>query len=405
MSLLSEACELEHALGCSYLYAAFSIKREISEGISWREQQTYRRWQSQLYHVAAQEMLHLGQAWNLLSAVGGTPHYYKPSYPQPARHYPLNVALLLRRFDEDTLERFVYYESPAPADANPGPELARGLWPTDEGFEYASVGELYAECRRLVAALGEDAFIGPQECQVGPDLIDFPDIVAVDGPASAVRAIDRIVEQGEGLPRDRNDSHYAVFRAIRDEIHNEGVAPARPVADNPVVPDRLDDVSVETHPAVRASNVGTTPIADPLSVQAVDLFDDIYLVMLQALHYVFASDNGHPAVRKDLAQTALELMTTVLKPLGEAICLLPSGTDGINAGPTFAITRHVPLALADEVARVALGERLTVLSRHADVLIPVLQDSPDHDNATAMAQARGAAANLRRIAARVGVKA
>ncbi len=49
-------------------------------------------------------------------------------------------------------------------------------------------------------------------------------------------------------------------------------------------------------------------------------------------------------------------MTTVLKPLGEAICLLPSGSDGINAGPTFAMSRHSHLPPAEAVARVVYGE-------------------------------------------------
>ena len=32
LSLLSEAAELEHGIACSYLYAGFSLKRDISEG-------------------------------------------------------------------------------------------------------------------------------------------------------------------------------------------------------------------------------------------------------------------------------------------------------------------------------------------------------------------------------------
>lgn len=106
LSLLSEACELEHALACSYLYAAFSLKRDIAEGIDWRAQQRNRLWASRVYHVAAQEMLHLGQAWNLLTAVGGTPYYARANFPLAARHYPLNVALLLRPFDLATIARF-----------------------------------------------------------------------------------------------------------------------------------------------------------------------------------------------------------------------------------------------------------------------------------------------------------
>ena len=138
LSLLSEACELEHALSCSYLYAAFSIKKEIDEGIEWRQQQMLRRWASQIFHVAAEEMLHLAQAWNLLTAVGGSPYYHRPNFPQAAKHFPLNIALLLRRFDSNTVQRFIYYESPA-HERDDLPDLGvppGALWPIDESFPY-----------------------------------------------------------------------------------------------------------------------------------------------------------------------------------------------------------------------------------------------------------------------------
>ena len=33
LKLLSEACELEHGLACSYLYAAFSLKQDLGEAV------------------------------------------------------------------------------------------------------------------------------------------------------------------------------------------------------------------------------------------------------------------------------------------------------------------------------------------------------------------------------------
>jgi len=32
LKLLCEAAELEHGIACSYLYSAFSLKRDIAEG-------------------------------------------------------------------------------------------------------------------------------------------------------------------------------------------------------------------------------------------------------------------------------------------------------------------------------------------------------------------------------------
>jgi hypothetical protein len=75
LSLLTEACELEHGLACSYLYAAFTLKQDLSEGgLDWRQLQRVRLWAAQLYFIAAQEMLHLAQVWNLQAAIGGAPY-------------------------------------------------------------------------------------------------------------------------------------------------------------------------------------------------------------------------------------------------------------------------------------------------------------------------------------------
>ena len=74
-SLLTEACELEHGLACSYLFAAFSLKqRPIEGGVTTDQAHQVKFWASQIFFVASQEMLHLAQAWNLLSAIGGA-HY------------------------------------------------------------------------------------------------------------------------------------------------------------------------------------------------------------------------------------------------------------------------------------------------------------------------------------------
>src|ERR1700722_19196015 len=79
LTLLAEACELEHGLACSYLYAAFSLKQDASEGGLTPEQvMLTRQWAGQIFFVAAQEMLHLAQAWNLLVAAGGAPYYLRP---------------------------------------------------------------------------------------------------------------------------------------------------------------------------------------------------------------------------------------------------------------------------------------------------------------------------------------
>src|SRR5215210_7670831 len=86
--LLSEAAELEHVLACSYLFAAFGLKTSVDEGLTPQELDAVGRWKDTILDVAVQEMLHLSLASNLLTAVGGAPHFYRPNFPQLSRYYP-----------------------------------------------------------------------------------------------------------------------------------------------------------------------------------------------------------------------------------------------------------------------------------------------------------------------------
>ena len=62
---------------CQYLFAAFSLKQTVGEGLSATELAAVQRWRKQVAHVAAQEMLHLALVQNLLSAIGAAPHRQK----------------------------------------------------------------------------------------------------------------------------------------------------------------------------------------------------------------------------------------------------------------------------------------------------------------------------------------
>src|SRR4051812_9894717 len=68
---LSKASELEHLIICMYLYTAFSLKREASEGLPEELVPTVNGWARTLFKIAEQEMLHLSLVQNLLTAVGG----------------------------------------------------------------------------------------------------------------------------------------------------------------------------------------------------------------------------------------------------------------------------------------------------------------------------------------------
>src|SRR5215469_11561932 len=76
--LLGQACEIEHGLMCEYLYAQFSLKRGLDEGLTEAQLARVQAWEKALIGVIKQEMLHLALATNILTAIGAAPHLERP---------------------------------------------------------------------------------------------------------------------------------------------------------------------------------------------------------------------------------------------------------------------------------------------------------------------------------------
>ncbi|MGA9944891.1 MAG: ferritin-like domain-containing protein [Candidatus Cybelea sp.] len=111
--LLTRASELEHDLACSYLYAGYSIKTSVDEGgLTPEELATIGVWKRKIATVAVEEMLHLGQVSNILTAVGGAPHFIRSNFPLPASTFPFGIEITLEALSRALIERFVCYEMP-----------------------------------------------------------------------------------------------------------------------------------------------------------------------------------------------------------------------------------------------------------------------------------------------------
>src|SRR3984893_180734 len=104
--LLNRASELEHGLACVYLFAAYSLKYESNEGGVTDDQLIMvRGWKRRLASVAVEEMLHLAQVSNLLTAIGGAPHFKRMNFPLPSTTFPFGIALSLEPFSQATIAR------------------------------------------------------------------------------------------------------------------------------------------------------------------------------------------------------------------------------------------------------------------------------------------------------------
>src|SRR6187455_1856521 len=109
---LAKAAELEHLIICQYLFAAFSLKRDVSEGLPESSVPMVRGWARTLSSIAEQEMLHLALVQNLLTAVGAAPHLSRPNFPVPPRAFPARIQIALLPFGEEALRHFAFLERP-----------------------------------------------------------------------------------------------------------------------------------------------------------------------------------------------------------------------------------------------------------------------------------------------------
>ena len=170
--------------------------------------------------------------------------------------------------------------------------------------------------------------------------------------ASAQRAIEEILEQGEGPRGHWRDAHFGQFVNILDEYQqlraaNPGFDPVRPVmAANVRPPERDVDVPL---------------IGDPLTARVTDLFNVGYEILLQIFERFFAHTEETDAQLKVLADATIALMLRVIKPLGDLITTLPVGTDhpGMTAGPSFELFYESDYLMPHrEAAWALLAERL-----------------------------------------------
>src|SRR5215813_6915886 len=222
--MLCEAAELEHGIMCQYLFASASLKQREDEGLAAAELEAVLRWRRVISHVATEEMLHLALVQNLLSAIGAAPHLARPNLPAPARHYPAGVNLTLVPFGEPALRHFMFLERPEGMELEGAqgidapvheavPLMAEGdIVPQPQDF--ATLGHLYRSIEHgldhLAEKFGErNLFVGPARAQATTEHFHWPELVPVTDLASAHRAIDTILEQGEGARGEWQDATSA----------------------------------------------------------------------------------------------------------------------------------------------------------------------------------------------------
>jgi hypothetical protein len=326
--VLQAAIELEHATIPPYLTAAFSLKPGANDAV-----------RQIILSVANEEMLHLTIAANLLIAIGGHPEINKPGFvPLYPGKLPMSIddrlIVRLRNISRGLVnDVFMRIEEPElPIDIPVGPPAA-ALAAAQTQPSFPTIGSFYASIKHKLRSLGDGIF-HPSNPQVientwFPRDLLFP----ITDVGTACRAIDVIVDQGEGTkssplaaPGGR-PAHYYRFREIVEArlLVADAQAPTGyafagrsvPLDPNGVWNLYPDPKAVDYTPGSKARNL-------------VERFNYSYTTLLRTLHQAF---NGEP----EAINTALGLMYE-LRLLAAEIVATPVGSTGMTATPSFEYT-------------------------------------------------------------------
>lgn len=325
---LQIAIELEHSTLPPYLTAYWSIKPGHNNQVS-----------EIIRSVIMEEMLHMSLACNLLNAIGGSPQInvpgFIPVYPTglPGSLAPGLTVSLKKCSIEQIRDVFMAIENPDEAEI-PSEKDGKIPDPNELDHHQMTIGWFYHIIRQGFEFLNKE--IGPKKLFTGDkarQLVGWHgpgDLLAVTDLKTTQKAIDEIVEQGEGAspfnPEDGYDelAHYYKFSEIvegRQIVINSdknGYSyTGAPIPFDPTgVFPMIDDPGLHQYSDKSEARIKS------------EMFNKSYTNLLHSLHQVF---NGNPGdltkaigVMFSLTVQARDLMNTPVEP----------GSDQM-AGPSF----------------------------------------------------------------------
>jgi hypothetical protein len=193
-----------------------------------------------------------------------------------------------------------------------------------------TIGQFYGSIKQQIVDLSKttNIFTGKPKFQVTRG---FPasELIIVNDVASASKAIDTIVEQGEGTrrsPLDAQDelAHYYRYAEI---VHGKSLIPdpkealGYAYAGEPIPFDPKGVFPVVENPKSATYSAGSA------AANANRTFNYTYTSLLKALHIIFNGDAGRFSaaigLMESLKQQAVSMMSTI------------PASRGLNAGPSF----------------------------------------------------------------------
>jgi hypothetical protein len=317
------AVELEHSTIPTYMCALYSL----DEGIN---QFAYQAIQS----VLMEEMLHMIQSANILTAIGGRPQLnnpkFIPEYPTYLPHSDDSFLVPLQKFSKQTIEVFLKVEKPAGKCAPP------------EGDHYHTIGQFYQALRDNLILLNKKdkaaLFSGNPAWQVTPNHYygGGGKLVTITTIDDALQAIDEIIGQGEGVDGTIVDSdhqllfgekieyaHYFRFNEILQERrYRPQDTPRSGPTGSKVVVDWNAVINMKPN-----SKLKDYPVGSPLWKMTLEC-NKLYMRILDTMQVAFT---GYP----DQIRQAIPMMYA-LKYQVKALMNIPlDDGSGHYAGPSF----------------------------------------------------------------------
>jgi hypothetical protein len=206
------AMQLEHATIPPYLLALYTIRPDTNMEAA-----------RILRTVVVEEMLHLTLAANIFNAVGGTPSLlasdFVPKYPAPLPDGETDFKVSLRPFSCAALDTFLNIERPRKAPTPDKRMIHKGArrfaftlqHPEDPKNElaYYSIGEFYEAIAEGLKYLNKkhsesNTPLFRDKNQVGPKYYysGGAKLIEVNDLHTALKAINTIIQQGEGFDRE-----------------------------------------------------------------------------------------------------------------------------------------------------------------------------------------------------------
>lgn len=352
-----------------YLYAAYSIK-----GQSYSEWSPGRGPVDDFRTIVIEEMLHLCLVRNMIVSIGRGDDVrfydpeYVPKYPSCMLHRVPRLLLPLAPLSY-RLMRDVFMEVEKPQTTNV---------PT-EPDEYHTLGQFYASIRKgfdhvnatdpsLFANNRPDLQYGTAYWNEGggsgPVVImeqPWTDDYTLFPIGAANKAIDIIVEQGEGILREGEDEGQLCEQTVNDYPANPG-----PGLIEYTHYAKFCRIATGLEPIGLALNAGGFPIPLPLD-QAVwpvlynptvdmlegpvrdlsELFNAAYCYVLALIDEVYNTSStdvkaNQRSRRYGLERTFMSAMGGMLFPLADQLVRTPSGIGHRNAGPPFGYYQFQP---------------------------------------------------------------